>query len=327
MFKHIFILIYLCLAGNQALATKISSVGSGNWNQDGTWDNTHPGATDCYDTICVAAGDTVTITFTENLESCDTLIIIVNGFLKFQTGKKLSLPCGSSIDIQTGGEFGVGGGGGSSTYIEFCGVDCWKADAGDITGPLVLISGACVLLPIELINFEANMNYEDRSVDVTWVTKSETNNDYYVIDRSADGLSWNFLGEVEGAGSSSIELDYLLPDPTPTIGINYYRLTQYDFDGAYKIFDPVAVVNEGVSFDSNLIIFQSGNEGLINLFLKNYSKETVVINIYNLSGQVVYSKEIFINDDGIAVISLNSDISFGSYIIRASEEIEKTVIK
>lgn len=323
--KSIFTLLFITLICSASFATKVTATGDGNWDQDASWDGTHPG---CYDTICIPAGITITITSSENLNACDTIVFEVYGRLEFQTGKKLDMSCGSDVYVYPGGSVGVGGGGGSSTYIEICNVDYWDASMGDMTGPTVLCgSGACVPLPIELVGFTGFMDDNERLIHLTWTTKSEANNDYFTIEKSIDGIEWVYLNEVDGAGNSSIELDYHLPDSEPYIGINYYRLSQFDFDGASEIFDPIAVINDGTSFDSEMIIIQGEGNNLINIFLKDYQEETVVIDIYNLQGQVVYSKELFINQDGLAVISLDSDLSLGMYVIKASEEIEKTVVK
>ena len=85
------------------------------------------------------------------------------------------------------------------------------------------------VLPIELISFDCDT--DDDIVNLKWTTASEINNDYFIIEHSTDGYEWNEIGEVEGAGNSTQVIDYNLTHKSPSDGINYYRLTQYDFDG------------------------------------------------------------------------------------------------
>lgn len=88
-------------------------------------------------------------------------------------------------------------------------------------------------LPIELINFTADAQGEG-SVLLRWQTASETNNDYFTIERSKDGSIWHELCEIEGAGNSSVLLSYESVDRFPYSGYSYYRLKQTDYDGQFS---------------------------------------------------------------------------------------------
>ncbi len=97
----------------------------------------------------------------------------------------------------------------------------------------------CVPLPITLIDFSGE--FKDDKVFLKWSTASEQNNDYFYIERSLDGLNWIRIIEKTGSGNTSYQIDYSSVDNKPFIGINYYRLTQVDFDGQKETFDIIAV--------------------------------------------------------------------------------------
>jgi hypothetical protein len=99
-----------------------------------------------------------------------------------------------------------------------------------------------VALPIELISFEAKMN-DNKQVDIFWATASEQNNDFFTIERSTDGLNWEIVTTVAGAGNSINRIDYHAYDARPVSGISYYRLKQTDFDGAFEYSYIVSVFN------------------------------------------------------------------------------------
>ena len=86
-----------------------------------------------------------------------------------------------------------------------------------------------ITLPIELISFEARLN--NRQVDLTWQTATEHNNDYFSVERSHDGTSWETIENLQGAGNSTSLLSYQTYDFYPYRGIGYYRLKQVDYDG------------------------------------------------------------------------------------------------
>lgn len=98
-------------------------------------------------------------------------------------------------------------------------------------------------LPIELLSFTAIANAKN-GVDLTWVTALEINNDFFTIERSKDGVNFEEVTNVAGAGNSSETRTYNTVDENPAAGVNYYRLKQTDFDGAFE-YSSIASVNIG----------------------------------------------------------------------------------
>ncbi len=87
-------------------------------------------------------------------------------------------------------------------------------------------------LPIELASFEAAAKGD--VVEITWSTASETNNDFFTVQRSADGQEFEDLLEIPGAGDSNETLFYDTLDRQPLAGRSFYRLKQTDFDGTFS---------------------------------------------------------------------------------------------
>ncbi|MEX1132321.1 MAG: hypothetical protein WEC15_03780 [Flavobacteriales bacterium] len=96
-------------------------------------------------------------------------------------------------------------------------------------------------LPITLLSFTATA--VQRSVLLDWTTATETNNDFFTVERSADGNSFLPLFRVEGAGegTSFSALHYRTVDDAPLSGQSYYRLRQTDLDGTSTVSDVVSV--------------------------------------------------------------------------------------
>lgn len=86
-----------------------------------------------------------------------------------------------------------------------------------------------VVLGTDMVRFAAD--YTDPEVQLYWQTESETNNDYYRVERSSDLKNWEEIAIVDGAGTTEIPLNYSATDYSPFPGINYYMLTSVDFDG------------------------------------------------------------------------------------------------
>ncbi len=102
-------------------------------------------------------------------------------------------------------------------------------------------SFSCATLPIELLSFkgtkEGAKNYFE------WRTATEKNNNYFTLEHSVDGLLWTTVAKENGAGNSSSERSYSVYVDAPSNTLNYYRLTQTDFDGQTKKFSVIAIDN------------------------------------------------------------------------------------
>ncbi len=127
-------------------------------------------------------------------------------------------------------------------------------------------------LPITLTSF---IGYPAQDgVIVEWTVLSEVNNNYFTIDRSFDCYNWEELSTVPGNGNHNNRITYNTVDENPTIGINYYRLKQTDYNGDYEYFNPIAVIMKPKRRHLEKVINLTGQE-----VDENY--KGVVIDIYS----------------------------------------------
>lgn len=103
-----------------------------------------------------------------------------------------------------------------------------------------------VPLPVELLGFDVRKDGEGALV--TWSTATEQDNDYFVVQRSADGKVWEDLGQVDGQGNSTTQKNYSFVDENPLGGDSYYRLKQVDVDGTFSLSPVKAVSFDGQDF-------------------------------------------------------------------------------
>ena len=67
---------------------------------------------------------------------------------------------------------------------------------------------------------------------IEWTTMGEYNNDYFVVERSFDGVNFEEVGRLTGQGSKNIRHDYNFFDYRGAIDhTRYYRLRQVAFGG------------------------------------------------------------------------------------------------
>ncbi|MCL2328331.1 MAG: T9SS type A sorting domain-containing protein [Bacteroidetes bacterium] len=153
------------------------------------------------------------------------------------------------------------------------------------------LKGADGLLPIELTRFIATAT-TDNTVLITWETGSETNNDYFSLYRSFNGIDFTEIATIAGAGTSSKVQNYDFYDHTTgSSSIVYYKLKQTDYNGATTISNIIWVYTETAGQNFEIIKLQNHN-GTVSMELQFSSNEQQIINIYSLKNILVHSQTI-----------------------------------
>lgn len=171
---------------------------------------------------------------------------------------------------------------------------------------------AATPLPVELLQFNAKLSKNERSVDLTWSTETEHNSDYFEVQKLA-GQGWSVLDNIGAAGESEIIQHYYTVDFNPVIGVNYYRLKQVDKNGEATYSDIRAVaLNPG----KELMVFPNPAQNFVQLIQKDISKEN--ISLIDEAGRIIAIQPEIISDDTILLDTQN--IANGVYLIRAGAE-------
>jgi PKD-like domain len=146
-------------------------------------------------------------------------------------------------------------------------------------------------LPIELISFEAKE--ESGTVGLTWITESELNNDFFIVQRSPDGREFNPVVKVVGAGTSNDQHTYYATDLYPYDGISYYRLLQQDFDGTVT-YSKIIGVSVKASEDHVAHVFPNPAITRSELYLRYYNQieETATLTYIDSKGITVRTERI-----------------------------------
>ena len=173
-------------------------------------------------------------------------------------------------------------------------------------------------LPIRLVYFNA-IN-ESQKVRLEWETASEHNNDFFSVERSQDGQTFELLFTKKGSKDSKSTIFYNGYDMFPLNGVSYYRLKQTDFDGKYTYSDLVSL-NFDQGIETKLNIYPNPISGnFIQLKYTSESKQIVQLQIFNLHGELL-DKEIFSVEKGINErIHPISFVTSGIYLLKIGNE-------
>ena len=89
------------------------------------------------------------------------------------------------------------------------------------------------VLPVSLLSYSAVV-VPGGKVKLSWQTGYENNIGNFIIEKSSDGLHFSRAGSIAANGNTSIATSYGFVDAAPLQGINYYRLSEVDKNGAVK---------------------------------------------------------------------------------------------
>jgi len=177
-------------------------------------------------------------------------------------------------------------------------------------------------VPIQLINFYATLNRN--IVDILWSTATETNNDFFTVERSNDAVNFEELIFVPGAGNSITIHNYSVIDPYPYFGISYYRLKQTDYNGDNKYSDIIAIEYYPENTNNSIIIYPNPASNKDNIYINitdNYINGPVTLNIYSIFGKKIYSSILLTGStDYTSFILPGETLSSGIFLMTISSD-------
>lgn len=170
---------------------------------------------------------------------------------------------------------------------------------------------SCAALPIELISFDGRSQGDH--IFLSWETANEINNDYMAVERSEDGISFREIGKIKGKGTTTEQQQYEFLDRQPLPGINYYRLRQVDFDGAYEYHPTIAVEMVERADVPSIQVYPTVASSEVHIQLGFSPQQKIPYTIHSLLGQVVHTG-VFEREMATMTLPI-SELPAGSYVL------------
>jgi len=158
------------------------------------------------------------------------------------------------------------------------------------------------ILPIIMGKFQVTTN-RDNNVDVAWSTTQETSTDYFDLQWSRDGNSYQSIHIANAQGESNTEINYSYVHKNAETGLNYYRLKQVDRNGEYRYSEI-----RGLQISSSKSLGFKPSSVNDHIILEG---DVQSISLFNTAGQLIQNY----NTQNINTLDL-SNIRSGMYIIR-----------
>lgn len=235
----------------------------------------------------------------------------INDFSPAITGQQQA----SSTEAYLEREFNVGAYEGQSIQIRFRGEkgSSFRSDMA-IDDFNIMDNGP---LPVELVHFDGKNNEIGQHL-LNWLTLSEQNSDYFVLEHASDERTFEKIGEVNAAGNSLESKDYYFTNTRPKPGNNYYRLKMVDLDESFEYSEVIVLTYENPFND--ITIYPNPGKGQYEIVVP-YSEADLFFVVYNNIGQVI-RKGQWPKESSAYSLDL-SDVANGVYTIqiRSTEEV------
>jgi hypothetical protein len=197
----------------------------------------------------------------------------------------------------------------------------FKSD-GAVTAPGLAIDDFEIIgpvnspLPVELAEFsgEAKENFNA----LKWITTSEINNNYFDLERSANGMEFQTVVTIKGNGTTTNSNSYSHDDFDIEPKNYYYRLKQVDYNGNSK-YSSVILVKRHSNASANIkSVFPNPFTQQLILIFNSAVSEPVEVSLFNLTGKQVYHERM-VPQGVICTIDLaKNPIASGAYLLKAT---------
>jgi hypothetical protein len=171
------------------------------------------------------------------------------------------------------------------------------------------------------VNFPIQLNYfkgtktEEGTALLEWATATEINNDYFALERSADGVDYQEVGRIKGAGNSNNAQQYEFIDHNPLAGSNYYRLRQVDLNGAYS-YSQVRTLHFEQEFSIHIFPNPFSDKFSVDIYAS--SANEAIVKVFDMKGRLVqqFYPEIQVGDNHITISG--EGFAAGTYMVRVA---------
>jgi hypothetical protein len=177
----------------------------------------------------------------------------------------------------------------------------WAAeDEGIFIDNLKVISTNTTLqtLAANFLSFTGKLQ-NDNTIELKWEASTDRDHAYFEVEKSADRITFNSIGRVTGNSNP-----YTLIDPSPFVGNNFYRIKAVDNAGKAEYSTVINVLyNPSLHF---LQTYPNPANDVLNVRLKMSATERIQLQVADLSGRIVSSKEV-VADNNLKTYQINTE--------------------
>jgi len=193
------------------------------------------------------------------------------------------------------------------------GIVTFEADNGINSFSQFIVTRESAVLPIDLLQFSVHLNAE-KTVEIDWATASEVQNDYFLVEKSKNGINFSEIDRVEAVGNSTAIQNYKTIDAHPFIGTSFYRLKQVDEDGKFSYSEIKSITLDAL--ESPIVVYPNPIGKSQELRIESEFDSDLILTVYSSSGKKLFIETIFNGNGFIRLV----DVPTGAYWYQIKSE-------
>lgn len=192
-------------------------------------------------------------------------------------------------------------------------------------GSEVVGSALCSVLPVQISSIEA-VPAQDGTVTIRWVAENESAADKYILERSANGSTWEAIKTISATGNGGVQ-KYVTQDPNPLYPASYYRLQQVTANNT-TTYSQMVVAKMVESINNTFVATPNpARENITIAFKENALPQNISIALLNNMGvQVPVRPEFNGNIISIKLPALPNGIYFLNVYVKGIKHSRKILI-
>ena len=169
-------------------------------------------------------------------------------------------------------------------------------------------------LPIELVSFTGWC--DGGEVLISWTTATETNNDLFTLEFSQDGMQFQPIAAIDGAGTSDQVHHYSYLHVAAVEGTGFYRLRQTDFNGSSTVSSVIAVSTEECTPRQLTLIINTMQTDYLEVIVKGPG-DHFTVDVFASDGRMMSHQDV--NGTSPSCLINTSNWDSGVYWVRVSD--------
>lgn len=190
------------------------------------------------------------------------------------------------------------------------------------------VSGSPVTtLPVTWLSFDGNRT--TKAVALDWSTASETNNQFFGIERSIDNVDWKQVGTVKAKGNSTSITQYYYNDALTSElqsqGL-FYRLKQTDMNGTHS-YSKVLFLESKMQPSSLLKVQPNPASGAFSVVCTATSQQPATLKVFDELGMEVLQQSLVAAETMLNITGWDKGVYVVAVTIGGSTVYQKLMVR